>query len=101
MCSLLIDSVLLGILGCEGTEPSLKLLAEFAEPAQSSPMYGPMTYIGSNLSIDNCAIFQNGGLGVAALILENNSTISTPVLNGFNSNSHAAELIDIQSGSLG
>jgi len=67
MCSLLIDSVLLGILGCEGTEPSLKLLAEFAEPAQSSPMYGPMTYIGSNLSIDNCAIFQNGGLGVAAL----------------------------------
>jgi len=68
---------------------------------RSARIYGPRTYIGSSLSINNCAISKNGGLSVAGLIIENNSTILNLEFNGFSSNSPAAELIDIQSGSLG
>ncbi len=68
---------------------------------RSAAIYGPMTYIGSNLSINNCAISRNGMLQVAALILEFNSTISNLEFNGFSSNAHAAELVDIHAGSVG
>jgi hypothetical protein len=68
---------------------------------RSARIYGPRTYIGSSLSINNCAISKNGGLSVAGLIIENNSTILNLEFNGFSSNSPAAELIDIQSGSIG
>jgi hypothetical protein len=66
---------------------------------RSSPLYGAMTYVGSSLSLNNCAVSPGGNLNVPALILQNNSTIANLTFNGFAT--RAQELIDVLSGSLG
>jgi hypothetical protein len=66
---------------------------------RSAPLYGEMTYIGSSLTLNNCAVSPNGNLNVPALILQNNSTISNLIFNGFVT--QAPELIAITSGSIG
>lgn len=64
-------------------------------------VYKGMTYVGSSLSIDNCVISNNGDSAVAALILENGSTIHNLQFNGFAVSDSAPELLNILSGSIG
>jgi Glycosyl hydrolases family 28 len=71
-----------------------------------SPLYGGITSVGSSLVFNNCTIYRNAHLAVAAVILENESTISNLAFNGFalqdaNSYSSVPELIDVGSGSIG
>jgi hypothetical protein len=65
---------------------------------RTSPLYKGFTYAGSSLTFNNCAIAA-GESATAALILENNSTISNLIFNGFAG--QAQELINILAGSLG
>jgi hypothetical protein len=67
--------------------------------ARTAPLYGPMTYVGSSLILDNCSASQSGHTLSAALILQNNSTISHLEFNGFTA--RASELLNIESGSIG
>lgn len=67
-----------------------------------------MTYVGSSLSFNNCVISRDGDLDVAAVILENNSTIVNLEFNGFRvqdppgkSYVKAKELLNLASGSIG
>jgi hypothetical protein len=66
---------------------------------RSAPLYGKMTYAGSNLTLNNCTVSAGGGSNVAALILEYNSTIANLVFNGFVT--QASELLHIMAGSIG
>ncbi len=70
-----------------------------------SPLYGGETYVGSSLSFENCTIFRNSDMEVAAVILENNSTIIDLAFSGFalqdaGSYSSVPKLINIGSGSI-
>jgi polygalacturonase len=47
-----------------------------------SPQYGKVNFVGSNLSFENCRIYRSGHL-IAAVILENDSTINNIAFNGF------------------
>jgi hypothetical protein len=71
-----------------------------------SPSFGGITYIGSNLSFENCKIYRNSGTNVAAVILESNSMINNLTFNGFvlqDDGSHSAvpELLNLTSASIG
>jgi len=71
-----------------------------------SPLYGGITYVGSNLSFENCQIYRNPNVQVAAVILESGSTIETLSFNGFGlqdggSSSPVPNLLNIGSGSIG
>ncbi len=71
-----------------------------------SPLYPNNFYAGSSLSLTNCTIARNSNVEVAAMILENNSTIATLEFNGFairDVGSYAAlpELLNLGSGSIG
>ena len=48
-----------------------------------SPLYGGVTYVGSSLSFENCQIYRNPGVQVAAVVLESDSTIENLIFNGF------------------
>jgi Glycosyl hydrolases family 28 len=71
-----------------------------------SPLYGNMTFVGSNLSFENCQISRYGDLSVAAVSLENDSTIGSVTFNGFamqeaGSPTPVPALVGIGSGSIG
>ena len=71
-----------------------------------SPLYETVTSVGSNLSFNNCVIYRSSDLDVAAVILENDSTISNLTFNGFavqdkKSYSPVPELLTIGAGSVG
>ncbi|WP_263355004.1 glycosyl hydrolase family 28 protein [Acidicapsa acidisoli] len=75
---------------------------------RTSPVFAGMTYLGSSLSINNCTITNSEDFPVAALILENGSTINNLEFNGFavqdasgTSFSTAPQLLNIMSGSIG
>jgi hypothetical protein len=64
------------------------------------------TYVGSKLSLDNCTISRSKSFQVAALILENGSTINNVVFNGLvvndaGSYAPSRELLDFIGGSIG
>lgn len=65
---------------------------------RTSLLYNGFTYAGSNLTLNNCSISSGDG-ATAALILQNNSTISNVIFNGFAAS--AQQLIDILAGTLG
>jgi hypothetical protein len=48
-----------------------------------SPLYGNISFVGSNLSFENCRICRSGSMSIAAVILDNDSTISNIAFNGF------------------
>jgi len=71
-----------------------------------SPLYGNISCVGSNLSFENCQICRYGNLSVAAVILENDSTIGSVTFNGFKmqevgSPTPVPSLLGIGSGSIG
>lgn len=73
---------------------------------RTSPIYAGATYIGTNLTLDNCTIQRNADLSVTALIVEYNSSINDLVFNGFSVKDVGrypamSELINIVSGSIG
>jgi hypothetical protein len=83
--------------------PQANHICAFLRP---SPLYGGVTYVGSSLSFDNCRIYRNTDTKVAAVILENHSTIANLSFNGIGvqeneSNSPLPELLNIGWGSIG
>jgi hypothetical protein len=83
--------------------PQADRICAFLRP---SPLYGGVSYVGSSLSLENCTIYRVGDVSVAALTLENDSTIENVTLNGFGiqeagSTSPVPFLVDIGSGSIG
>jgi len=71
-----------------------------------SPLYGGITYVGSSLSFENCQIYRNPGVRVAAVVLESDSTIDNLTFTGFGlqeaaSSSSIPNLLNIGSGSIG
>jgi hypothetical protein len=75
---------------------------------RTSAVLAGMTYSGASLSIASCTISRSANVDVAALILENGSTIGNLELNGFavqdapgKSYAPAQELIDFISGTIG
>jgi hypothetical protein len=71
-----------------------------------SPMYSGITYVGSSLSFENCQIYRNPDIQVAAVILENYSTIGNLNFKGFGvqdggPSTPMPTLLDIGSGSIG
>jgi hypothetical protein len=83
--------------------PQVNHICAFLRP---SPLYGGETYIGSNLSFENCIISRSADIEVAAVILENDSTIDSLTFSGFalrdiGSYSAVPDLINIGRGSIG
>jgi Glycosyl hydrolases family 28 len=71
-----------------------------------SPLYGNISFVGSNLSFENCQICRYGNVSAAAVVLENDSTIGNVTFNGFamqeaRSPTPVPGLLDIGSGSIG
>jgi Glycosyl hydrolases family 28 len=71
-----------------------------------SPLYGNVSFVGSNLSFENCQICRYANLSVAAVVLENDSTIGSVTFNGFQmqeagSPTPVPALLGIGSGSIG
>src|SRR5215471_3953984 len=50
--------------------------------ARTSPLYGNISFSGANLSFENCQLCEFGNV-IAAVVLENDSTIDNLVFNGF------------------
>jgi len=50
--------------------------------ARPSPLYGNISFSGANLSFENCQLCEFG-TSIAAVVLENDSTIDNLVFNGF------------------
>ncbi len=75
----------------------------FFRPPPPTPV---VPYAGSTLSFDNCRIYRNSNINVAAVILENDSRIDNLVFNGLvlkdaGSYSPVPELLNIERGSIG
>jgi hypothetical protein len=73
---------------------------------RTSPLFAGYVFIGSSLLVENCTINRKGDFAVAAVILENGSTLTSLDLNGFSvkdagSYTSSPELIDVLLGSLG
>jgi hypothetical protein len=71
-----------------------------------SPLYGGVTCVGSSLSFENCRIYRNEDLVVAALVLDNGSTIDNLAFNEFGlqdagSYSTVPNLVNIGWGAVG
>ncbi len=83
--------------------PQANHISAFMRP---SPLYGNVTSAGSSLTFENCIINRKSNVDVAAVILENNSTIGNLEFNGFavqdaGAYSSASELLMIGSQSIG
>jgi hypothetical protein len=83
--------------------PQSNRVCAFVRP---SPLYGGVTSVGSSLSFENCRIQRYDDINVAAVILENGSTINDVTFNGFdlrNDESHVPvpNLLGLGSGSIG
>ena len=87
------------------------LSSQFAPPgsaiARTSPFFYGCTYVGSNLTLNNCVIQREYDLPVAAIFLEYGSMISDFTFNGFavrdpggSSYKSVPALIEIGSGSI-
>lgn len=59
--------------------PQPNRICAFARP---SPLYGNLSFLGANLSFENCQLCEFG-TSIAAVVLENDSTIDNLVFNGF------------------
>ncbi len=84
-------------------DPQANRVCAFVRP---SPLYGGITSTGASLSFENCRIERYDDINVAAVILENDSTISNVTFNGFdlrNDESHVPvpDLLDLGAGSIG
>jgi hypothetical protein len=88
------------------------LNAAFVPPgyafARTSPFFYGCTYVGSNLTLNNCVIHRGADVAVAALIVEYGSMVSNLTFNGFavqdpNGSLYkpAPGLVEIASGSIG
>jgi hypothetical protein len=71
-----------------------------------SPLYPPITYVGSSLSLNNCGIQRNNNIAVFPVLMEVGSRIDELEFNGFTVQDHGAyspvvELLDIEAGSIG
>jgi hypothetical protein len=82
--------------------PQTNHICGFLRP---SPAYGGVTYVGSSLSFENCQIYRNPGVNVAAVIVDSESMIDNLTFNGFSvqdggSNSPMPNLLNIGSGSI-
>jgi hypothetical protein len=71
-----------------------------------SPVCGTLNYVGSSLSFNNCKIYRTSDTEVAAVVLENDSTIDYLEFNGFavqdaGSYSKAHELLNLGSATIG
>src|SRR5215469_8377983 len=74
--------------------------------ARPSPLYGGGSSAGSSLTFENCQITRDRDIEVAAVILENNTTMAAITFNGFALQdagrfSSIPELLVIGSGSIG
>lgn len=74
--------------------------------ARPSPLYGGGSSVGSSLTFENCQIARDRDMTVAAVILENNSTMAAITFNGFalqdaGTFSSIPELLVIGSGAIG
>ena len=83
--------------------PITNRICAFLRP---SPLYGGGMCAGSSLTLENCQIVRDRDLDVAALVLENGSTISSLQFNGFGvqntgTSSPIYALMIIGSGSVG
>jgi hypothetical protein len=82
--------------------PQASHICAFARP---SPMNGNISYVGSRLSFENCQMLHFGD-PIAAVIVENDSTIENVMFNGFGmmnagSVTPVPSLLNIGSGSVG
>ena len=82
--------------------PVSSIICAFLRP---SPLYGGITSAGSSLYFEDCRISRSGDLSVAAVILENESSIGNVTFNGFglqnNGSGHPIPfLVDMGSGSI-
>lgn len=71
-----------------------------------SPLYGGGMCAGSSLTLQNCQIIRNRDIAVAAVVMENNSSIANVVFNGFalqdtSTSSSIPALLIIGSGTIG
>ncbi len=84
------------------TPPQSNHTCGFLRPA---PTNGEVRCVGSSLSLENCRIMQNGNVDVAAVVLENGSTINLLKFNGFarqtSGSSTLPGLLNIGSGFIG
>ncbi len=83
--------------------PQANHISAFLRP---SPFYGWVSYVGSNLSFENCRFYRSPGIELEGLILENDSTIENLTFSGFGvmngeSNDPVPDLLDIGWGSIG
>lgn len=83
--------------------PQANQICGFVRP---SPLYGNITSVGSSLIFNSCVIYRTSGIDVAAVIIENDSTIDNLEFNGFalqgtGSYSPVRELLNIGSESIG
>ena len=60
--------------------PQVNEIAAFVRP---SPLYGTVPFTGSSLSFKNCRIYRTRTMNVAAVILENQSSIDNLEFDGF------------------
>lgn len=82
--------------------PQTNHICGFLRP---SPLYGGVTYVGSSLSFENCQIYLNPDIQVAAVVLDSDSTIENLTFNGFKlqkaaSSSPMPNLVEIGLGSV-
>jgi Glycosyl hydrolases family 28 len=83
--------------------PQANHICGFLRP---SPLYGNVTSAGSSLSFENCRIYRPPDIDVAALVIDNDSTIDTVTFNGFavqdgGSSSPMANLLNMGWGAVG
>lgn len=88
--------------GVVWVQPQGSDICAFVRP---SPLYGNIASVGSTLRFENCKISRNGNSSVAALILDNDSSIENLFFDGFRIQGAASPtpipaLIRIGSGSI-
>jgi hypothetical protein len=85
------------------TPPQASRSCAFLRP---SPLYGTVSFVGSNLTLNNCKIQRNSNLETFFLILENLSKITNLSFNGFSVEQSGGSpsmpvLLQLESGSIG
>jgi hypothetical protein len=83
--------------------PQPNRICAFLRP---SPLYGNISFSGSSLSFENCNLSHYGDLSIAAMVLENASTIESVTFNGFGVTNGGPvtpvpSLVEMASGSIG
>jgi hypothetical protein len=83
--------------------PQPNRICAFLRP---SPLYGNISFSGSSLSFETCQLSHYGDLSIAAMVLENASTIENVTFNGFGvvnggPVTPVPSLVEMASGSIG